>query len=87
MLLHIGENIWLDSDEISMVLNVNSAFEPGNQTKLYAKKEYKLKDGEKVRSIILTKNDELYESLIDSKTLFKRDNVLGFLNSPWRKHE
>lgn len=77
MLLHIGENYFVDSTKTVMVLNLESIFAPDNQTTLSSKDRVLISKNE-TKSLIVMDNNQILESPIDSKTLRKRENVLAF---------
>ena len=80
MLLHIGENIYLDKDDIVMIMNPKVIYKKDSQTNLAGHK--KVKHGSKrTKSEILVGSNVIHHSQVDSLTLYKRDEVLRFLNT------
>ena len=79
MLLHIGENNFLDKDEILMILNPKSIYMKDSQTVLINHKELKT-SSKRTKSQIIVNNNAIHHSTVDSLTLYKRDEVLRFMN-------
>ncbi len=80
MLLHIGENHYLDSETLIMVLNQRCVDPKNSQTALIPKGKKRVQISENsVKSWIVQEDNTVLESPIDSQTLYKRDKVLIFL--------
>jgi hypothetical protein len=78
MLLHIGDNVFLESEHVLMVLNVNSIYKKDSETCL--KREHQSPKIEKnSKTLVLTDDGEIHQTLVDSMTIRKRDDVLAFL--------
>ena len=80
MLLHIGENYYLDKDDILMIVNPKSIYKKDCQTTLHNHKELK-HSSKRTKSQVLVNNNIIHHSTVDSLTLYKRDEVLRFLNA------
>jgi len=79
MLLHIGENHYLDKDDILMIVNPKAIYKKDSQTNLYNHKEL-IHSSKRIKSQIIVNNNVIHHSTVDSLTLYKRDEVLRFLN-------
>ena len=79
MLLHIGENNYLDKDDILMIVNPKSIYKKDSQTILNNHKELR-HSSKRTKSQIIVNNNVIHHSTVDSLTLYKRDEVLRFLN-------
>jgi hypothetical protein len=84
MLLHIGENYFVDSTKTVMVLNLESIFISENETTLRSNDRVFISENE-TKSLIVMENNQILESPIDSKTLRKRENVLAFTEKRRRR--
>ena len=80
MLLHIGENNYLDKDEILMIVNPKAIYKKDSQTNLYNHKELR-HSSNRTKSQIIIENKVIHHSTVDSLTLYKRDNVLRFMSA------
>lgn len=80
MLLHIGENIYLDKDDIVMIMNPNVIYKKDSQTNLIDHRKVK-HSVKRTKSEILVRHNVIHQSQVDSLTLYKRDEVLRFLNT------
>ena len=79
MLLHIGENNYLDKDDIVMILNPKSINKKESQTTLKDHKEIR-HSSKRTKSQIIVNNKIIHHSTVDSLTLYKRDDVFRFMN-------
>ena len=79
MLLHIGENSYLDKDDILMIINPKSIYKKESQTNLYDHKEVR-HSSKRTKSQIIVNHKTIHHSTVDSLTLYKRDDVLRFMN-------
>ena len=80
MLLHIGENNYLDKDEILMILNPAIIYKKESQTTLQNHKEIKY-CSKRTKSQIIVNSNIIHHSTVDSLTLYKRDEVFRFMDS------
>jgi hypothetical protein len=80
MLLHIGENHYLDSETLIMVLNQRCVDPKTSKTRLIPKGGKRVSiSNNPVKSWVVQEDNTVLESPIDSQTLYKRDKVLIFL--------
>tara|TARA_Y100000589_G_scaffold289262_1_gene291280 strand:+ start:2000 stop:2278 length:279 start_codon:yes stop_codon:yes gene_type:complete len=80
VLLHIGENNYLDKDEILMILNPKAIYKKESQTSLHNHKELQ-HSSKRTKSQIIVDSNVVHHSTVDSLTLYKRDEVLRFMDS------
>ena len=78
MVIHIGEDEFVSIQDLIMVLDESSWPSDSNQTSLN-QKTVKISDNQ-TKSFVVT-DQSIYESPIDSATLYKRDDVFKFLKS------
>jgi len=79
MLLHIGENHFLNADRLVMILNSDVIGNKESETTLRpAGGSIKKISKNRTKSIVIQDDNHAYESPIDSLTLYKRDDVLLF---------
>lgn len=86
MLLHIGENNFVDADKTILILNIESISVLGNKTNLKSHNRSSISKNES-KSLIVLEDNQILESPIDSKTLRKRDDFLAFNNESNSKHK
>lgn len=78
MVIHIGEDEFISNLDLIMILHPSSMKSANNQTSLDC--EIRKISFNETKSFIVTKQ-EVIESPVDSKTLYKRDDVLKFFKS------
>lgn len=86
MVLHVGDDVFVDASKIIMVLNLQSIDCDKSETQLRSKKTIKLKNiKDEIKSLVVIENDEIYQSHVDTQTLRKRQNVLDFIDKDFSK--
>ncbi|MCJ8345073.1 DUF370 domain-containing protein [bacterium] len=84
MVLHVGDDVFVDASKIVMVLNLQSIDCDKSETQLRSKSTHKLKNPkDDIKSLIIIDGDEIYQSHVDSQTLRKRQNVLDFVEKDY----
>ena len=86
MLLHIGENQFLNADRLIMILNADIILQKDSATNLRSSGgTFKKISKNRTKSIIVQDDNRVFESPIDSLTLYKRDDVLLFFKKEEEK--
>lgn len=86
MLLHIGENQFLNADRLIMILNADIILQKDSATDLRSSGgTFKKISKNRTKSIIVQDDNQVFESPIDSLTLYKRDDVLLFFKKEEEK--
>ncbi|MCO4784050.1 MAG: DUF370 domain-containing protein [Candidatus Cloacimonetes bacterium] len=81
MVLHVGDDVFVDASKIVMILNLQSIDCEKSETQLRSKKTNKLKNPkDDIKSLVMIDGDEMYQSHVDTQTLRKRQNVLDFVD-------
>lgn len=81
MVLHVGDDVFVDASKIVMILNLQSIDCDKSETQLRSKKTNKLKNTkDDIKSLVIIDGDEMYQSHVDTQTLRKRQNVLDFVD-------